>query len=481
MENQNNNPNLSPTVPNGDIFNSQPIAPMPTQAPPPVDKKDIVARHRKFPGGIILGLIGIVVLLLIVMLIAKVVASRKTGTEQASLVWWSIEEDAEAVAPIISEYEQQHPDVKIQFVSQSKQDYADRLANALARGTGPDIFEFHNSWVPMFGKNLLPTKEDFSSSFYSVVAADLKTKNGFVGIPLEYDGIALFVNNDILNTYGRNPPKTWDDFRSLAQTLTIRDKNGTIAQSGASIGVTTNVDYWQDILALLIYQNGGDLTNPSSVAGQSALTFYTNFSKKDNVWDASLPTSTLDFATGHLAMYFGKYSDAFNIAKQNPSLHFEVVPLPQLPTNEASIPSVSYASYWVNGVSAKSINSAVAWDFLKFMSNKQVLTELYNNEKKIRGYGNLYPRVDMQQELLSDTLAGPFVYQANFAKSWYLAGNTFDGLTGINSQVAKPYANVVDSFNGNNGGSDLILKGLQANLALILSTYGLVPKPISTP
>src|SRR5258708_1136066 len=445
-----------------------------------IEKQKIVARHREFPKNAIL--IGVIILFLLVaiLLIGKLFLSGAGGSKETSITWWSLEEDADAVTPLINEYEQKNPNVKINFVSQSQQDYRERLVNAIAQGKGPDIFEFHNSWVPIFGGNLTPVKDDFSSTFYPVVTGDLKTKNGFVGAPLEYNGIALFVNLDIFQAYGKNPPKTWDDFRKIASDLTIRDTNGNIKQSGAGIGVTSNINYWQDIFALLMLQNGADLTNPTTPAGQSALTFYTNFSKVDRVWDETLPASITDFENGQLAMYFGRYEDSYKIKKQNPSLHFAVVPVPQLPTNSALIPSISYANYWANGVLKSSPSQAAAWDFLKFMTTQNSLRELYTNEKKVRGYGNLYPRVDMKAELLSDTLSAPFIYQASFAKSWYLYANTYDGVTGINSQIAKPYMDAIDSVNGT-GTVDKALEDSQMTLSKILASYGLVSAPVATP
>jgi multiple sugar transport system substrate-binding protein len=482
------NKNLNPTVPNRNIFEAE-LARSPStmvgmtplrQGFERQAKKEIVAKHRRFPKGIVFGLIGMIILLLVVTVIAKALSSRSTRNEPVTLVWWSLEEDVDAVNPIINEYQQANPNVKIQFVSESRQDYAERLANSLAQGKGPDIFEYHNTWVPVFRNNLSVTKEDFTSTFYPVVSSDLKTKDGFVGIPLEYDGIALFVNEDILHTYGKSAPKTWDDLRNLAQTLTIRDKSGIIQQAGAAIGVTSNIDYWQDILATLIFQNGGNPANPLDAASQSALTFYSNFFKTDRVWDETLPSSTTDFATGRLAMYFGLYHDAFTIAKQNSSLHFAVVPLPQLPSAGSNSVATAYANYWVNGVSNKAKDPAAAWNFLKFMSKAETLRELNANEKKVRGYGNLYPRVDMQKELFSDTLAGSFIYQAGFAKSWYLVGNVFDGPAGINSQVAKPYADAIMAVNGNST-ADQATKDLQTAITNVLASYGLAKAPVATP
>src|SRR5258708_2687479 len=207
-------------------------------------------------------------------------------------------------------------------------------------------------------------------------------------------------------------------------------------------------------------QNGGDLAKRADLSGQSTLSFFNNFYKVDGVWNETLPTSTVFFANGRLAMYFGTYKEVFNIKKQNPGLHFGVVPLPQLPKNNQSIPSISYASYWVNGVSNKSGNVTAAWDFLKFMSSVNSLQELYKNEIKTRGYGNLYPRVDMQSQLLSDPIAGAFIFQGSFARSWYLHANTNDGVTGINAQIAKPYSDAIGLVNLNST-SDKALQDAQ--------------------
>src|SRR5260221_4390916 len=472
----------NPAVAKKDIFDANqtgivvPVA----ETPQLIDKQKIVASHREFPKNAILIAIIVLFLLVVIVLVGKLFMSGAGRPKQITLTWWSLEEDADAAIPLVDEYIQKNPNVKINFISQSQQDYRERLVNAIAQGKGPDIYEFHNSWVPMFINNLSPGTSDYSSVFYPVVTNDLKSKNGFLGVPLEYNGIALFVNLDIFQAYGKNPPKTWDDLRRMASDLTIRDANGNIRQSGVALGVTANIDYWQDIMAVLMLQNGANLASPANIQGQSALTFYTNFSKLDHVWDDTLPNSTTYFGNGQVAMYFGTYTDAYKIKKQNPSLHFAVVPLPQLPANGLVVPSISYASYFVNGVLKTSPNSAVAWDFLKFMTTQNSLRELYTNEKKIRGYGNLYPRNDMQTELLSDTLAAPFIYQANFAKSWYLNDKTFDGATGINSQIAKPYADAISTVKST-GTSDKVLNDTQLIITRILASYGLVTAPVATP
>ena len=112
--------------------------------------------------------------------------------------------------------------------------------------------------------------------------------------------------------------------------LTIKDDQGVVTQSGVALGRTENVDHWPEILALMMLQNGVDLSSPIGKPAEDAL-FFTVFSTVDGVWDATLPPSTQAFAAGKLAMYIAPSWCAFEIQLQNPNLKFKTVPLPQLP------------------------------------------------------------------------------------------------------------------------------------------------------
>jgi len=99
---------------------------------------------------------------------------------------------------------------------------------------------------------------------------------------------------------------------------------------------------------------------------RGALTFFTNFSKVDGVWDATLPPSTQAFASGTLAMYIGPSWRYFEIQQANPNLNFKTAPIPQLPKDNPNSPIINYATYWAQGVWTKSNNKAVAGIFLSF-------------------------------------------------------------------------------------------------------------------
>ena len=394
--------------------------------------------------------IGVAVLvLLLVFLITNLLITKKAAS--AELVWWGLWEDENIVAPLIIEYQAKNPKVKIRYVKQSPRDYRERLTSAFAKGAGPDIFRFHNSWVPMFRNDLdtLPASvinpADFAKTFYPIASSDLTMGTGIVGIPLEYDALTLYINEDIFQSAGKVPPTNWDELGTLARELTVKDDQGTITQSGVALGRVENVDHWQEILALMMLQNGVDLSKPVGKQAEDALTFFTLFSTVDGVWDATLPSSTAAFAGGKLAMYFAPSWRAFEISLANQNLKYKTIPLPQPPKDSPSEPDTSYATYWAEGVWARSAKKEAAWNFLRFLSGEESLQKLYQNASKVRAFGEPYSRVEMDNLLKDHPVVGSIINQAPGAQSWYLASRTFDGPTGINSLLSKYFEDAINA------------------------------------
>jgi len=406
---------------------------------------------------------------------------RQENTE-VTLSYWGLFEPTSVYQQVIADYEKENPRVKIIYEMQGLSYYRERLQAALAKNEGPDIFRIHQSWVPMMGNYLSPMPAviydaaTFEKTFYPSAKESLKFQNQYVGIPLMYDGLSLYYNEDLFKAVGRTPPKTWSELKSAACDLTTKDSQGKIKTAGVALGVTGNVDHWSDVLGLMILQNGGDLINPTSNLSSDALTFYTLFSSSQAcegetsnpgaVWSSTLPTSTYFFATGNLAMYFAPSWRSFEIKTLNPNLNFKIVPVPQLPET-----NITWSSYWVESVAKSSTKSKEAWDFLKYLSSPDVLKKLYATESNLRLFGEPYPRVDMADLLKSQPMVGPFIEQAPFAKNWYLSSNTSDN--GINKQIIKYFE---DAVNAVNIGGDAVsaLNTVQQGIVQVLGQYGIL-------
>lgn len=401
--------------------------------------------------------------------------SATTAGKTVTLTYWGLWESSGIVDSVIKDFESQNPGVKVSYVQQSPKEYRERLQVALQKGDGPDIFRFHNTWLPMLLAQMEPVPQstysaaDFTGTFYPTVSTSLKSGQSYYGIPLMFDGLALVYNKNMLETAGRTPPTTWQDLESLAKDLTIRGKSGNIERSGAALGTADNVDNFSDILGLLMLQNGADPSNASSQLSSDALTYYTNFAKVHKVWDGTLPNSTYAFATEKTAMVFLPSWRILDIKSINPNLAFGVSEVPQLPGEK-----ITWASYWVEGVSKASKNKDAAWKFLKYLSSKDVLQKFYSTASSQRLFGEVPSRVDMANAFASDPYVGAYISSAPSAKSWYLSSRTFDN--GINDRIIKYYQDAVNGIAGGSKNVSDAVETIQAGVQQVLSQFGVKAK-----
>lgn len=483
-----------------------PVAPMPTQTPAPVsptpqsnpapstigtikkedpnigDKKDDKAAPKiataKSPIMKFLPFIvgGVVLLIIIVVVLSRIFGggnstsvannqvtntqtqqtnNTQTNQQQAqrqevpaqrkTIEYWGLWEPSEVMESVIADFENENPGIEINYVKQSPVDYRERLQTAIQSGSGPDIFRFHASWVPMLKSMLEPipssvvSASDFKNNYYPVVSEQLVSQGQYVGLPLMYDGLVLYYNEDILETADETPPSTWSELRTLAVKLTVPSASG-IQRGGLAIGNATNVEHFSDILATLILQNGGNLADASSIQTRDALLFYTNFQTNDKVWNETLPSSTVAFARGDVAMMFAPSWRAHEVKALNPNLKFATVPMPQLDEDE----KVSWSSYWAEGISSSSKNTQEAATFLAYLNRKDVLMKFFSAASEVRAFGEIYPKVDMAEDLGDDKVISSVLEDAIYAKSGYMNSYTHDN--GINDQTIDYFKAAVDAI-----------------------------------
>jgi ABC-type glycerol-3-phosphate transport system substrate-binding protein len=456
--------------------------PPPTQ-PPQAAQTPFRQSPFKFLPFIVAGVILVVLFLVVLSKIFNRGGSKAPSTlgttpgtvknvaGQTTLEYWGLWEPSAVFSEVLADFEKQNPSIKVNYKQETYRDYRDRLQNAIVTGKGPDIFRFHASWVPMLSNELAPmpdsvmTPAQFQQTFYPVATQQLSLNGKPVAMPLEYDGLALFYNDEALKTANLPPPQTWRDLQAAARQLTIRT-GSKISRAGAALGLTGNVEHFSDILGLLILQNGGDPANPTSQQAVDALDFYTRFATVDKVWDASLPSSTVAFARGDVAMMLAPSWRIHDIKALNPNLKFSVAPVPQL-TNK----KVAWATYWAEGVSNQSKHQKEAWALLQYLSSPAALQKLYSTASKQRTFGEIYPRQDLASSIATDPLVAPFLADAPYASNWYMNSYTHDN--GLNDQVIKYYEDAVNAITTNGQEVRSVTQTVQQGLAQVLRTYGL--------
>lgn len=412
-----------------------------TPPPPPVF-------HENKNKYIIIGGGALFFIIIFVFFLKLLLGGIKPSTKSVSLAYWGLWEDKEIMAPLIAQYESKHPNVKIDYQKMDPVDYREKLLARSKNGQGPDIFRFHNTWLPEITDLVSPlpssvmTGAEFDQTFYPIHKTDLKVGENYYGLPLMIDGLVLICNDGLFKKAGiATFPTNWDEVITSVSKLTVKDSSNNIITSGIALGTATNVEHFSDIFGLMLVQNGGNIHHLETEAASGALESYRKFAEDPNkrYWDDTMPNSIAAFIQEKVGMIIAPSWELLTIKASNPDIKVKVVPIPVVPGGKP----VSLSSYWVEGVSRYSKNQIEAWNFLKFLTEKENMTKLYELESKTRPFGEPYSRVDLAATLTQNDYVGPVIQQAKYFVTVPLISRTFDN--GLNDQNATYILNAINA------------------------------------
>lgn len=380
---------------------------------------------------ILAGSVLAIILILTLIFTGVIPGLRQQGSNdplKGNLTIWGVFDDEIALqSTLISEFTTKHPNVGITYRKIDPRTYEADLINALAAGTGPDIFYVHNNWIPKHANKLSPrdpklfTVVNFGDLFPQVVVKDF-AKNGIVyAMPLYVDTLVTLYNKNMFDAAGvAQVPRTWSEFEAIVPQLRIADENGRLIQSAAAIGGSNrNINNATDLLYQMMLQQGVEMTSPENTevkfaqTGQKTVDYYFSFASQRSpryTWDRSRHYSIDAFAEESVAMIFNYGYQLQELKNKNPFLNIGVAPMLQL--NPAK--GVTYANYWGLGVSATSPNKELAWMFID-----QATTDGVTNARYLNATKRSPALRSLIATSLNDVEAGIFARQALMATSWY--------------------------------------------------------------
>ncbi len=424
----------------------------------------------------------ILIFLLSVFLLAILIVlgvwwyTKNSKPKNITLHYWGLWEPPQVMEPLIKQYEEQHPNIKIEYVQKHfgntdinyvyKGTYQDALEERIKQSGGVDIVRIHYTWVAKYLKYLYPAPKNIfninnlKQDFYPALVDGVSTSSGNVyAMPLYIDGLVLFYNKKLLSEAGYStPPQTWDDAIAYARTLTKKDANGDISQSGLAMGTITNILHSPSIIMLMFTQANVPVIDLkaktfqiNSREAKAALDFYASFAKKVGTWNFRLPSDLSYFAKGKVAMMIAPAWRVQDIVNLNPDLEFDIAPVPVIAGASANTPQY-LADFWVEAVPRNSKYPKEAWEFLNWLSQPEQLRQLYANQIKIRLAGEAYPRISMAGELQNAPFVSTIVNMAPSMKTWqvYDIGiweTEFKNTLGPIESSSSSYSSYLDTIN----------------------------------
>jgi ABC-type glycerol-3-phosphate transport system substrate-binding protein len=274
------------------------------------------------------------------------------------VIWGTLEAaPMEAILSFLRSKDRSFENVK--YITKSERSYGATLINAMANGTGPDLFLMSQDQLQPFTDKILMipfgaiSQGNFLTSFVDEGQLFL-TPQGSLALPFTIDPLVMYWNKDMFASAGlANPPKYWNELLTIAPKITSLDKGVELKKSAVALGTWGNISNAKAILSALFMQAGDTIVvrnqaglpyvtlgskavNETTSPAESALRFYTEFanpSKTSYSWNRSLPEAGSSFAAGDVAVYFGFASEYSTIIARNPNLHFGVALLPQIEGN----------------------------------------------------------------------------------------------------------------------------------------------------
>ncbi len=347
-----------------------------------------------------------------------------------TVVLWGTVPSA-SISNAMKEFNEANPTFVVNYVQKSSDTFDRDLLEALASGTGPDLFFLPDDLIFQYSNKIfnIPYTSYPLSVFKNVFAGAgevFLNSKGISAFPLSIDPLVMYYNRSLLDASGVvYPPTTWDDMTSLIPTFSTKDDSHNIIKSGVALGHFGTIVHANDILATLFIQAGNPILSEKSGVYSSTLDksvsnfnlpsilkFYTDFADPNSSvysWNKSFPNSDDTFSREDLAFYFGYASELQSLVNKNPNQNFFVADFPQIKNSTFKATGARVTGIAISSFS-KNFNTAFTAASLMATSNFA--------SKYALATGVAPARRDLLAVKPQDAYSPTFYNSALYAKSW---------------------------------------------------------------
>lgn len=276
--------------------------------------------------------------------------------------------------------------IKVNFEFYEFQEAINKInINAAAQGSDIDVITYRpiqetatwyaNGYFARLNDYIEAAGADYDYEDFFPAAREVTTVNGdIVGIPYLTEGEILWYNTELFEQYGASVPTTFDELLETAKKL--RDPANNVY--GISLRGEGNSAVTQ--FSGFLYGFGGDFFDENMNATMNtpealqALEYYADLCAcgPDGAAAAGQSDSVNWFNAGVTAMRIDAYAQEWDHADENNSMVADKLGHANFPMG----PIGEYTPYnivaWAMGVSATSKNQGAAWEFIKWLTSKEM-------------------------------------------------------------------------------------------------------------
>lgn len=174
---------------------------------------------------------------------------NKSSGEKTTVTFWDENAGDERTAyyqQIIADFEAENPDIHIEYLGLSSADALSKYQTAIAAGETPDVGGANNSYAAtIIGQGHCLPLDDMLASWaggedmgkgYLDTCRTYHKDGSLYMMPTSANFMCLWTNDAMFEKAGLEPPKTWDEFFSVAEKLTDKenDQYGYTIRGGSS-------------------------------------------------------------------------------------------------------------------------------------------------------------------------------------------------------------------------------------------------------
>jgi multiple sugar transport system substrate-binding protein len=282
---------------------------------------------------------------------------------------------------VIDAYEAQNPNIKIELVEISSQEYQDKVNIMLSGGDDTDIITVKD--IPGYSAMLtrgqiIPLdsyieKDNLDLSIFSGAAEQLTYEGSIYGLPFRSDIWILYYNKDLFDAAGVPYPTnemTWNEFDSIARQMTSGSGAEKVygahfhtwrscvqlatVQDGENTVISTDYSFMKPMYSMVVgMQADGIVMDYGELKAGSV--HYSGVFKNQQI--AMLPMGSWWISGMISAVDAGEASFNWDVVK--------------FPVPEGVAPGTTAGTLTSLAINAKSDAKDAAWDFIKFYSGPE--------------------------------------------------------------------------------------------------------------